>query len=340
VTTARCIEAADHLQLIAHLIDLQESRAAKASGQKKGRGFRSQAFARAAKEVRERGDERMLSGGVVGLGSSTKEVLEQFLATGTSDRMKQLDAELPGVVDAMTMTRVKGVGPVKAVAIMELGIPNFEALVAAAQAGTLDPSLERFKSAIIHAHEIKSGRIEAMVARPIAEGVLEQVLKFPGVIKAEICGSLRRRMPTIKDCDIVVSALPEHHAGIHEAFKAMGLKFTSGDVKTTIYVERFATTLQCDIWTVEPWWFGAALNYATGSKEHNIHLRAMAKRRGMRIDEKGIFRMLKQVDGRLDAKVDGLYQDGEKVAERLGGDLETDIYSVLGIPYVEPKDRV
>jgi DNA polymerase (family 10) len=335
VSHPRNVQAAEHFELIGKLIAIQESRLPE-----KGKGFRARAFLNAAKAMREHADEVSPDFVVPGMGASTRTALCQFLENGSSDKLDDLNAELPGVVDSLTLTRIKGIGPVVAIGIAEKhGIPNFDEFVKRAKEGTLPEKLKRFASSAVHASELVSGRIEFAVAWEIAQGILKQVSAFTGAIQVEVCGSLRRRRPTIKDCDIVVSAEANHHAGIHEAFRALGARFSSGEVKTTIYVERFATTLQCDIWTVEPWWFGAALNYATGSKEHNVHLRAMAKRRGMRIDEKGIFRMLSYPEGRMVAKVDGLYHEGEKVAERLGGEKETDIYEVLGIPYVEPKDR-
>lgn len=328
-------ELSEHLSLIAQLTDIA-----------KGGHFRVVAFQNAATTVRDHPEPITAAnvGTLKGMGKSCIEVVKDYLDTGTSRRLKELGEKLPGALDAMTMTAVKGIGPKTAMSLMEVGLKNLDDLVKAVEKGALDqhPGLVRFKDAILIARDRKSGRLDYSIAHSIGVKVLEQVKALPGVLDAEMCGSLRRKRPTIKDCDIVVKANLESHPSIHTEFAKLGSTFVSGEVKTTIYVTMYNTTLQCDLWTVEPWWYGGALAYATGSKAHNIKLRALARSRGMRIDEKGIFKFLEsglENETGFDGREDGLYLKGRKVADRLGGASETDLYTVLGVPYVEPTER-
>lgn len=328
-------DLSEHLSLIAQLTDIA-----------KGGHFRVVAFQNAATMVRDHREPVTLAnvGTLKGMGKSCIEVVKDYLETGTSRRLKELGEKLPGALEAMTMTAVKGIGPKTAMTLKEAGIKNLNELVKCVENGALDkhPGLVRFKDAILIARDRKAGRLDYAVAKAIADKVLEQVTSFPGVLEAELCGSLRREKPTIKDCDIVVKAELKDHPGIHAAFSKLGNTFVSGEIKTTIYVTMYGTTLQCDIWTVEPWYFGGAVAYATGSKAHNIKLRALARSRGMRIDERGIFKFLEsglENETGFEGRTDGLYLKGRKVADRLGGESEKDLYTVLDIPYVEPTAR-
>jgi len=328
-------ELSEHLSLISQVTDLIG-----------GGHFRVTAFRNAAEAVRDAAEpvtEANMSK-LPRVGKSCKEVIIDFLQTGTSNRLTKLAEENPGVVDGMTMCSVKGIGPKTAMTLVDAGIPNLDALVTAVESGALDafPKLLRFKDAILIAKERKAGRLDYDLARAIADFVLAEVQAIPGVTQVEVCGSLRRKKATVKDADFIVKADLKDHPGVHEAFRALGSTFVSGDVKTTIYVEKYGTTFQCDLWTVEPWYFGGAVCYATGSKDHNIKLRMLAKSRRMRIDEKGIFGFTDEVPPsgtKYEAREDGLWLKGRIVADRLGGENERDLYDVLGIDYVEPEDR-
>ena len=294
----------NHLDLISQLTDLDG-----------GGAFRVFAFRRVANAVRDMTELVTPETQIKGAGKSLQEVIVDFLTTGTSRRYQDLITRWPA--DVLTMTAVHGIGAKTAFTIFQsTGIRNLDGLIDAAEKGTIS---ERWRSAILLARDMKQGRIVLAVAQAIANNVARQLQELPGVLKAEVCGSIRRKKATCKDADIVVAADPKDHAAIHAAFVQMGETLVSGETKSAIVVETYGKKMQVDCWTIPPEEWGAAVAYATGSKVHNMQLRALAGKKGMKLNEKGIWR-------RHDMK-------------RLGGEHEQDIYDVLGIPYVEPEDR-
>lgn len=227
--------------------------------------------------------------------------------------------------------------------LCQQGIQSVEQLAEAVESGKLNGKFERLKTAILVARDTKQGRIERQFAKLVADKVLEAIKSVPGVQSIEICGSYRRLRGTVKDCDFVVKADPEHHKAVHEAFCKLGDVDVSGNMKSTIYARLDPIVLQCDLWTVEPWMYGAAVGYATGSKSHNEALRGAYRGKGMRLNEKGIYRFLRTLDhsdeGKCDWLKDGGFLGTEKVAERVGGENESDQYTLLGLPWVDPEKR-
>lgn len=246
---------------------------------------------------------------VTGAGDSIKAVLRQFAATGTSDRFEELAQRWPA--SALSMLRVNGVGPVTMMKLYNEGYHDFNELLMAAKNGKLN---EKLTTACLAAE--KFARVPHETAKALAQWVVSQIL--PLVEKAEVCGSIRRKAPDSKDVDIIAQ-IPDtaNRSSIFQEFAKLGELINAGDTKSSIRVSRFGVTMQVDLWLVLEENWGAALNYATGSTAHNIKLRAMAKEHGMLINEYGIWR------------------DGVK----LGGHLETDIYQILRIDYVEPENR-
>jgi DNA polymerase (family X) len=297
-----------HLDLIAQLTDLDG-----------GGSFRVWAFRKVANAVRDADFEVTVENmsGLRGAGKSTQEVIQAFLETGTSPRLEDLCTRWPA--DVLTMTAVHGIGAKTAFQIYEsTGIRNLDDLIAAAEKG--GPEIgDRWLSAILLARDMREGRVPLGTAKNIALLITEALREVDGVRAIEVCGSIRRGKPTCKDIDIVVKAEPRDHARIHKAFSEMGKPLVSGETKTTIVAKGFGQAMQCDCWTVVPAEWGASVAYATGSKIHNMQLRALARKKGMKLNEKGIWRRHNM--------------------KRLGGEHERDIYDVLGIPYVEPEDR-
>lgn len=297
-----------HLDLIAQLTDLDG-----------GGSFRVFAFRRVANAVRDAEFEVTAEnmGSIKGAGTSTKEVIAEFLDTGMSQRFDDLCTRWPANV--LTMTAVHGIGAKTAFQIHEAtGIKNLDELIAAAEKGG-GAIAGRWLSAIRLARDMKAGRLPLAIARALANQLVGKLRDVPGVLDVEVCGSIRRGKATCKDADIVVKAEPKDHARIHKTFVEMGEMLVSGETKSTIVAEGYSQKMQCDCWTVSPVEWGSSIAYATGSKIHNMQLRALSRRKGMKLNEKGIWR-------RHDMK-------------RLGGEHERDIYDVLGIPYVEPQDR-
>jgi len=299
----------EHLALIAQLTELDG-----------GGRFRISAFKDASIAVRDFASE--ITPENINLlpkiGDTLREVIIDFIRTGTSRRLADLGLRWP--VEAMSLTKVKGIGPKTALKFHKLGFKNFDELVTAAEDGKLD---EKVKTAVLLARDFSLGREPHEMAKSIANAVAEQVRQITGVLEVCVCGSVRRKKATSKDIDLVARAAQEDHAGILSAFGGLGDILNLGDVKSSIVVTMYTAKMQCDLWMVRPENWGSALNYATGSKNHNERLRGLAKSRGMRINEYGIFRV----------------NADETLGERLGGESEQDVYRILDIPYTDPDKR-
>lgn len=257
---------------------------------------------------------------IAGIGSGMIEKIEEFLKTGKIERYEELKKEVPNsLVDLLS---VPGLGP-KGVSKLnrELGIKNIDDLKKAISEGRLR-GLEGFgekkEENIVRGIEIfesNKGRISLGLAFPIVENILEYLFLLKEVKKAVPAGSLRRMKETIGDIDILVTGKNGHK--IIEHFKKYpGIKevLASGETRGSIRVE---DGIQVDLRFVPEKSFGSALQYFTGSKNHNIKLREMAKKVGLKVNEYGVFR----------------------VEERLGGKDEEDIYKLLGLSLIPPEIR-
>jgi DNA polymerase (family X) len=303
-TLAKNGEVAHHLLLISMGLTLDgENR------------FKVGAFEKAADsimvhptDIREIEDVKSISG----VGESVAVVVREYLQTGTSRRYQELAKKHP--VEALTMTVVDGVGPKGAMKLYESGIKNFDQLVEAARTGKLDKKLT---DSVLFA--VGKTRVPYEEAKTLAQAVIE-ALKGTPVLRFEVCGSIRRRAKDSKDVDIVGSvAKPEDRVSILNEFVNLGTIIKSGEDRAAIRFTHKGRTMQVDLWLVPPESWGAALNYATGSRDHNIKLRAEASKRGMLVNEFGIFEVATN--------------------RRIGGEDERDLYRLLETPYVEPHER-
>ncbi|MEW6088221.1 MAG: DNA polymerase/3'-5' exonuclease PolX [bacterium] len=257
---------------------------------------------------------------ISGIGAGMTEKIEEYLKDGKIERYEELKKEIPNGL--VTLLSVSGLGP-KGVAKLnkELGIKNIDDLKKAIQNGKLR-ELEGFGekkeeniSRGVEIFESSKGWIPLGMAFPVAENILEHLFLIKEVKKAVPAGSLRRMKETIGDIDILVTGKNGHK--IIEHFKKYpGVKevLASGETRGSIRVEE---GLQVDLRFVPEESFGSALQYFTGSKNHNIKLREMAKKMGLKINEYGVFR-------------------GE---ERLGGKSEEEIYKLLNLPVMPPEVR-
>jgi DNA polymerase (family 10) len=153
------------------------------------------------------------------------------------------------------------------------------------------------------------------IAFPLARRIVETLREKTGSKKIEWAGSLRRMRENIGDIDILATG-PNHEKIVHAFTHLAEVKevLASGETKASIIVEG---GVQIDIRVVEEHSYGAALQYFTGSKGHNIHLRGIAKAKGIKINEYGVFK-------------------GEK---KIGGKEEKDVYRALGMDWIEPELR-
>lgn len=260
--------------------------------------------------------------GVKGIGKGLTEHIEEFVRSGTIEEYETLRGEIPsGLVE---MTDIPGLGGKKIKALWEkLGVDSIEKLEAAARDGKV-AELAGFgqKSAekILAGIELRrkfSGRHRVDAARAAARSILDHLKKLKAVRRIELTGSLRRGRETIKDLDFVVeSDAPEKVMDAFISAPGVASVVNHGPTKSSILLEG---GIPADLRVVEHDSFAAALNYFTGSKEHNTHLRGRAKKMGLKLNEYGLF--------------------NEATDKPLACKDEAAIYKHLGLRYVEPELR-
>lgn len=258
---------------------------------------------------------------IPGVGKAIADKIEELLSTGKLEFLEKLEAEVPPTL--VEVLQVPDVGP-KKVALFwrELGITDIAGLEAAANAGKLRdlPGMGAKSEARIldgiEALSRRTDRIPLGMALPIALELIELLKSVPGVKAVEAGGSLRRRRATIGDLDLLAAA--NDSAAVMDAFvghpdvvRVEG----QGEVKSSV---EFSHNLRAQLWVHPPERFGTALQYATGSKDHNVRLRELALKQGLSLSEQSFVR-----------------QDGEETLCA----TEEEVYSMLGLPWIPPELR-
>ncbi|MDB4947119.1 MAG: polymerase family [Labilithrix sp.] len=263
---------------------------------------------------------------VRGVGDGVIKRLKELADTGVLAEADELRKKLPpGLAELMD---VPGLGLKTAQQVWkERGITSIDQLEAAAKAGELR-DLPRFgqkrEEKLLVAIEAFRKRAAAPKRRPMAEAllaaeaILERMRAVPGVLACDYAGSLRRRAETVGDLDILVAARSEDAPAIMAAFveaadvvEVLG----RGDTKSSVVL---SSGMQCDLRVVPPHAWGAALQYFTGSKDHNVAMRTLAVKKKLKVSEYGVF----------DA-------DGKKLA----GESESAVYEAIGLRWMEPELR-
>jgi DNA polymerase (family 10) len=261
---------------------------------------------------------------VPGLGASTARKVREFYETGTIAKIEMLRQRYPP--EFAELTRVPGLGPKTARRLeSELGVRNLDDLRAALEAHRvrtvkgLGAKVEENLRRALERREPTGKEQRRPIAEvlPIAKELVSALEAFPGVDRAQYCGSLRRFRETIADVDIVVaSAEPGSVIEGLAKLNAVREVLERGDTKAAV---RTVTGLQVDLRVVAPGQFGAACQYFTGSKAHNIKLRQRALARGWLLNEYGL-------------------QDA-KAGEVIAAASEGAIYEALGLQLVPPPMR-
>jgi DNA polymerase (family X) len=258
-------------------------------------------------EVYRAGGAKALCG-IAGIGKSMAEKIEELLTTGRCTLREEYRQRLP--VDIAALTALEGIGP-RAVKVLyeRLGVRTLADLEAAARAGkvrALPHFGERSEQKIVKALafvETSGRRRPLAVVRTIVEGLAATLARVPGVSRVEIAGSIRRRRETVGDADLL--AVARRAGPVIEAFAALpqvARVIGKGDTKCSVTVD---DGLQVDLRVVPEASFGAALLYFTGSKAHNVALRQLAIKRGLKLNEYGLFRGTRRLAGRSEAEVYG-----------------------------------
>jgi DNA polymerase (family 10) len=269
-----------------------------------------------------------------GIGERVAEHIEELLKTGTITRLEELSAEVPKTL--IDLTRLEGVGPKKAKRLFEeLGVRSVEDLEAQLASGAVQKlsgfgarSAEKIARSI-EVHRQHTGRFQIDETERLVAGVLEHMRAAEGVARVDVAGSMRRRKDTIGDVDLLAqhegdgTRVVEHFVAYSGAARVEG----SGPTKGSIVLH---SGLQVDLRVIPARSFGAALQYFTGSKDHNVAVRTRAVRKGLRVNEWGVFRVPEGVDPSELGKEDG---------ERLAGETEEGVYEAVGLSWIPPELR-
>ena len=262
---------------------------------------------------------------VRGIGKGILEKVEEWAQTGQLVQLGELHAKLPpGLIEMM---RIPGLGPKKIKALWDAkGLDTLEKLEAAAKAGELNglPGFgERTAEKILEGIEQRrrySARHTLEEATEAAERLLDRLRTLKVIGRLEAAGSLRRRLETVKDIDLVATSRePEAVMKVFVETPGVESVVAHGPTKSSVLM---AGGIPVDLRVVEESQFAAALNYFSGSKLHNTALRGRAKRMGYKLNEYGLFR------------------EKEGGAEELVATPDEEaIYKALGLPYIPPELR-
>ena len=292
--------------------------------------FRITAYRRAARALEEmgediaavaaRGQKDLLK--VPGIGRGTAEKIQEFLERGTSAYYEELRASLP--LGITTLMSVPEVGPKTALLLHEkLGVGTIEELEQAAKEGrirTLPRMGAKTEENIIRGIAlIRRTKERRPIGRvlPVAQEISDAIRALKEVKALSLAGSLRRMRETIGDIDLVVtSSRPERVMETFAAFPRVKQVLAKGPTKSSVLLDN---GIQADVRVVDPESFGAALQYFTGSKDHNVKVRERAVRMGLKINEYGVFRV--------------------KDDKRLAGRTEEDVYAAVGLHWIPPEIR-
>ncbi|MDX2165647.1 MAG: DNA polymerase/3'-5' exonuclease PolX [Deltaproteobacteria bacterium] len=254
------------------------------------------------------------------VGKGIAERIGELIDSGHMHDLEALRRATP--VDVLGLTTIEGVGPKMVKHLYdELGVRTVDDLERAARAGkvrALPHSGEKTEQKILKGIGFlkqRGGRRPLGEVLELARSLEGRLRALPGVSQAVAAGSVRRRRETIGDLDFVVVARDAD--AVMRAFTTwpeVELVHGSGETKSMV---QLVNGMDADLRVVPPESFGAALNYFTGSKDHNVMLRRLAIERGLKLNEYGVF-------------------DGERA---VAGRSEEDVYAALGLPYIPPELR-
>ncbi len=258
---------------------------------------------------------------IPGVGESIALKIEEYLNTGKIHYYEEFRQKLPINLDELIA--VEGMGPKKAKVLFEkLGITNLAELEEAAKAHKIAPLKgfgEKTETNILEGIEFlkkSTGRFLLGEILPLADQMLATLRALPEVERADVAGSLRRMKETIGDLDfLVISSQPdkvmEFFVSQPEVLKVYG----HGPTKSSVHLRQ---GLDMDLRVIPPGSYGAALQYFSGSKEHNIALRQIAIDQGYKLNEYGLF---------------------DRADRMVAGATEAEIYEKLGLAWMPPELR-
>lgn len=291
--------------------------------------YKPQAYSRAARviagltdevtDIYARDGKRGLDA-LPGIGRGIAEKIEEYINTGRIIELERMKKKFP--VNVSELSAVEGIGPKKIATLYKtLKIKNLADLERAIRhhkiAGLAHfgkKSEDQMRTGIAFLKKSR-GRMLLETVLPLAEEIEERLKKMPGVKQATIAGSIRRRQETVGDIDIVVTAAhPKAVMGAFVSMPEVEHVYSKGSTKTMV---RLDIGIDADLRVVPDDVYGAALQYFTGDKQHNIEVRKIAIKKGYKLSEYGLF----------------------KGAKLIAAKTEEEIYEKLGLAYIPPELR-
>jgi len=291
--------------------------------------FRMRAYRNAARVVGELSQEisRLLEKGedlteLPGIGDDLAGKIKEIAGSGHCSLLDRLHTELPPAITELL--KIPGLGPKRVKALYhDLDVQTLEQLYRAARDGKIRdlPGFgEKTENNILQAIEVHANqtqRFKLAIAAQYAEALEKFLAATPGVLKVTVAGSYRRMRETVGDLDILATAstatasqVVQHFTNYDEVAEIL----SAGPTRASVILK---CGLQVDLRVVKAESYGAALHYFTGSKSHNIAIRRMAQKSGLKINEYGVFR--------------------DKT--RIAGETEASVYAAVGLSYIPPELR-
>ncbi|MDT8368918.1 MAG: DNA polymerase/3'-5' exonuclease PolX [Longimicrobiales bacterium] len=282
-------------------------------------------------EMVEKGDDLTE---LQGVGKQVDAHIRELLQTGQLTVLDEITREIPRTLTQLV--RLDGVGPKKARKLYEeLGVESVEGLEAEIERGTVEAlagfgtkSVQKIAAAI-EEYRHHRGRFLRAEAEDLIRGLLTWMERAPHVTQLEVAGSYRRRKETVGDIDLLARAdegrgeVVAHFTAFPSAVRVEAAGETKGNIV-------LPSGLSVDLRVIPSESYGAALHYFTGSREHNVRVRTMAVKAGLRVNEWGVFRLPADVDPETLGRTDG---------ERIGGRTEEEVFGSLELPWIPPELR-
>ena len=299
--------------------------------------YKPRAYRRAAENVRatDAAIEALAAEGedavtdIEGVGDAIAAKIVEYVETGEIEELEARRADLPADIEALTS--VEGVGP-KTVGTLyrELGIETVDDLEAAARAeeirdvsGFGAKTEQNILDNVAFARQASERELVGK-ARPYGDRVRDYLAEHDAVARVELAGSIRRWRPTIGDVDVLVgSADADAVVAAFTDWPPADDVIEAGTSKASIRADDF----RVDLRVVVPEEFGSALQYFTGSKDHNVTLRNRAIERELKVNEYGIF------------DVSDTDSDDQRAGARIAGDTEASMYEALDLPWIPTELR-
>jgi DNA polymerase (family X) len=259
-----------------------------------------------------------------GIGKNLAGKIKEIVETGSLTRLKELENQVP--VGLVTLMKISGLGPRKVLTLhKQLGISSRQELEKAAKAGRIRevPGFgEKTEHAIIVSLERQAsrtreeeGRLRFVAAEQISRPLLSYLRKIKGAGLVEVAGSFRRKCEMVADLDLVATCSKDSEMmDLFTQYEDVERVISRGKTRSSVALH---SGLQVDLRIVPPSSYGAALLYFTGSKSHNIAIRRLGQKKGLKINEYGVFRGNRQVAGKT----------------------EEDVYHSIELPYIAAELR-